>query len=660
MKFILEGVFALGGLAILAPLLLRRRPHAALRTSTALLGLFGAAAAVAGFGALVRGEIIDLALPRLIPGTTLALHVDPLSAFFLGVIGLVVGVVAVYSLGYLRPYGDRPGAARLAAATAAFSLAMAVVVTASNVLLFLAAWEMMSLASYLLVVHDHHAREARDAGFMYIVMTHVGTAFILAALLSMSGRGDPFAFDGLRAGAGRTWIFVALLIGFGTKAGLVPLHIWLPRAHPAAPSHASALMSGVMIKTAVYGFIRFGIDVLGPGPASWGLVVLGLGAISAVVGVLYALMEHDLKRLLAFHSVENIGIIFMGIGVSMAATSAGRPALAALGLGAALLHTLNHALFKGLLFLGAGAIQQATHTKNIERLGGLIRRMPWTAAAMLVGCLSISALPPFNGFMSEWLTFQSLLSGYAGSGSAAAFVYPIAAMLLALTGGLAAACFVKAFGVTFLARPRSPEAADAREAGRSPLAAMAVLALLCFALGVMPGLALRPLGAVTASITGATVANAVQAGPVPMIRADFGTVSPALLVAGLALFAGALWLAVRPRSVRVGPTWGCGIDLDARMQYSATGFTQPIRRFFAFFFRPREEVHVDKAPGDFFPRRVAYDSNIVHAAEHYLYKPASRGLLAVARRASAIQAGSLHLYLLYILITTVILLLWAA
>lgn len=660
MKTTFEGVLALGVLSLVAPLILHRRPRAALALSSSLLACFGAAAAAVGFGALVRGDVFDLVLPPLVPGTTLTFRVDALSAFFLGVIGLITAVVSVFSVGYLRPYADKPGAARLAAATAAFALAMAVVVTASNVLLFLAAWELMSLASYLLVVHDHHAREARDAGFVYLVMTHVGTAFILAALLAMAGPGDPFAYDTLRAGSSRAWIFAALLIGFGTKAGLVPLHVWLPRAHPQAPAHASALMSAVMIKTAVYGFIRFGIEILGPGPMAWGLIVLGVGALSAVVGILHALMEHDLKRLLAFSTVENAGIIFVGLGASMALASTGRSEAAAVALAAALLHALNHAVYKGLLFLGAGAVHHATHTKNMEKLGGLIRRMPWTAAAMLVGCLSISALPPFNGFISEWLTLQALLSGFASASPALGVIFPLAAMMMAMTAGLAAACFVKAFGATFLARPRTSAAAEAAEAGRPMVAAVVALALMCLALGVMPGLMMGPLGAVTGPLTGASVADAVASAPIPTLRAGYGSISPALIGALLAVFALTLTLAVRPGRVRTGPTWGCGIDLDARMQYSPTSFSQPVRRFFGFLFGTREEVHVEKGPGGYFPRRVAYDASIRYAAEHYLYKPAYRTLMSVARRASAIQGGSLHLYLLYVLITAVVLLLWAA
>ncbi len=653
------------------PLILYRRPRAALTLSTVLLLLFGVASVSAGLTALLSRETALVELPGLFPDTRLTLGVDPLSGFFLFLIGTLVVAVSLYSIGYLRPHAEEAGGPRLAACTAAFVLAMAVVVTASNTLLFLVAWETMSLASYGLVVHHHHSRGAQRAGFIYLVMTHVGTAFLLAAFLIVSAAGsDPFAFETFRAGAAgltgaaRSALFACLLVGFGTKAGIVPLHIWLPRAHPEAPSHASALMSGVMIKVAIYGLVRFAMDLLGPGPAAWGGVVLALGAVSAVVGVLYALMEHDLKRLLAFHSVENIGIILMGVGASMLFASQGRPALAALGLGAGLFHTFNHAVFKGLLFLGAGALQQATGTKNIEAYGGLIHRMPWTAGFFLVGCLSISGLPPFNGFASEWLTYQALLGGFADSGLAARFLLPVVAVALALTGGLAAACFVKAFGVSFLARPRSPRAEAAREPGRSLLVGMGLLAAICVVAGVGPGLVLSLLGSVTAQVSGVRIDAIVGGGPAPTLSAGLGTLSPALLTAGLILFAVAAAAgarAMRPgRRETVGPTWGCGIDLDARMEYSATGFGQPIRQFFRVFYRPKERLHVEHAAGGFFLSRIMYHAHVIRFAEHVIYKPVYRWLVALARRTQAIQSGSLHLYLLYVLITAVVLLLWVA
>jgi hydrogenase-4 component B len=369
-------------------------------------------------------------------------------------------------------------------------LALGLQVIADNVITFLILWELVSLLAYLLVLTEHREPATIRAANWYMGISHISFAALLAAFLLLAGGDVTAAFDALRANAAalpqRDLIFLLALLGFGAKAGLIPLHVWLPMAHPVAPSHVSALMSGVVIKMGVYGFCRIVLEILGAGPAWWGGLVLALGVASALFGVLYALMEHDLKRLLAYHSVENIGIIFIGIGAGLMFQSYGLLTLAVLGFIAALYHTLNHACFKGLLFLGAGSVLHATGTRNMEEMGGLIKRMPHTALAFLVGSASISALPPLNGFASEWLVFQTLLGGSRIPAPPVALMIPIAVALLALTGGLAMACFVKAFGITFLALPRSNAAEQAHECPASMQTGMGILAFACIALGLTP------------------------------------------------------------------------------------------------------------------------------------------------------------------------------
>jgi hydrogenase-4 component B len=367
------------------------------------------------------------------------------------------------------------------------------VVSFSNGIAFLIAWEIMSLASYFLVVYDRSHENNVKAGSLYLAMTQVGTMFILLAFLVLYKYTGSFDFEAIRSLAAvipmsvKNIVFVLALIGFGTKAGIIPLHIWLPEAHPAAPSHVSGLMSGVMIKTAIYIMIRIFLDMLQPVPVWWGIVVLIIGALSSLLGVLYALTEHDIKRLLAYHSIENIGIILLGLGSALTFLSLGMPTLALLGIAAALFHTLNHATFKSLLFLGAGSVINETHARNLEEYGGLIKFMPYTAFFFLVGAMAISALPPFNGFFSEWLTFQSLFQGIALSSLTAKWIFVAAAGSLALTSGLALACFVKVFGVTFLARPRSKEVTHAKESSIAMRVGMGGLAVLSLLFGVGSG-----------------------------------------------------------------------------------------------------------------------------------------------------------------------------
>jgi hydrogenase-4 component B len=453
----------------------------------------------------------------------------------------------------------------------------------------------------------------------------------------------------------RHLVFVLLALGFAGKAGVIPLHVWLPLAHPAAPSHVSALMSGVMVKLGVYGIIRVSLDWLGGGPPWWGVVVLVAGTFSAVIGVLYALVDHDLKRLLAFHTIENVGIILIGLGAALVFQPVGAHELAVLALVAALYHTVNHAAFKALLFLGAGSVLHATGTRNMEAMGGLVKRMPWTAACFLVGSIAIAGLPPLNGFVSEWLTFQALLQNLSVTRPALNLVFALALAGLALTAGLAAACFVKAFGISFLGLPRSAEAADAHEAPAPMRTAMLALALACTALGLGATLVVPVLAAVAAELTrGAHVPIAVF-GLSVRVSDDFASVSTftvalALGAALLLVFAG-VRLAGASGRPRVSETWGCGrIVQTARMQYTATAFSNPFKRIFDFFYRPRKRFEVDVHPESrFFVRSLAYESATRSIFDDWLYTPLMRALHRITAATRAIQSGSANLYLAYIL-----------
>jgi hydrogenase-4 component B len=452
----------------------------------------------------------------------------------------------------------------------------------------------------------------------------------------------------------RDLVFVLALIGCATKAGAIPLHVWLPRAHPVAPSHISALMSGVMLKVGIYGLVRIAWDLLGGGPAWWGGLVLLMGLISAVLGVLYALMEHDLKRLLAFHSVENVGIVLIGVGTGLMLAAFGQPG-AALALGAGLFHALNHALFKALLFLGAGALHQATGTRDLEEQGGLIRRMPHTAVLFLVGSAAISALPPLNGFASEWLTFQSLLALGRAADLPIAVGAAVAAGLLGLTGALAAACFVKAFGVAFLGLPRSEHAAHALEAPLLLRAGMLMLALACVTLGIMPGVVTTLLARPTAELVGQPLAPSGEA----TLSTTAATLDPVLLLGAVVATAGLTFLATRLVSrvpARVVPTWACGYALQPRMQYGSTAFAKPIRLFFRAIVRPERAVEAEYHLAPLFLARVRTRGALQPLFEQRLYGPVFAVFLRASEVARRLQSGSLRLYLAYILGTLVVLL----
>lgn len=643
-----------------------RRPHVS-RLAGHACALIGAAGALALGVAGLAGGTLDVMIAVLFPVGGLSLGMDRLSAFFVLVIAVAAIPSAAYAIAYTRAYKGRHSLAGMGLGFNVFLAGMVLVVLARNVLTFLVMWEAMSLASYFLVMTEAEYRDTQQAGWMYLVMTHAGFACLLIGFLVMAHGTDTMNLSEWRVASAtlsdpmRHAVFVLLALGFGAKAGVVPLHVWLPKAHPAAPSHVSAMMSGVMIKLGIYGLIRIGFDWLGVGASWWGGAILGIAAVSAVLGVLYALVESDLKRLLAYSSVENIGIILLGVGAGMLFQSYRLDTLASLALVASLYHTVNHALFKPLLFMGAGAVVHATGTRNIEEMGGLIKRMPQTAAYCLVGSVAIAALPPFNGFISEWLMFQSLLLSFEISATGTNLLFALSIAALALTSGLAAACFVKAFGVTFLALPRSERAAQAQEAPQMMRGAMAMSAVACLALGVAPMGMLRLLHATVTDLTGAQ-ADVRFNWNVIVANDAFAIVSPLWIAVALvslcALVVTVLRVIGANAAWRAYETWGCGRALQtSRFEYTATAFANPFKRVFGLLYRPVKELDIQFHPESrMFVETIAYRNETRSIFEEALYGPMSRLVQRGAQRARIVQSGNVHLYLLYIFVALVVLL----
>jgi hydrogenase-4 component B len=653
------GTLALALALVARPDWCRRLAFAGSILASSLTG--GAALAVALGGTPLQGSLLSHAASGFSFGYTLA----PLSAWFLVVLAALAIPAAVYSIGYLA-HAVPP--ARTVFVTGAFNLLLGsveAVFVADGVIGFLLAWEVMTLATAALVATEHETAANRRAAYVYLAMSHVGTGCLVAGFLVLTSLAGSPAFSAVLAGsvaAGglRDVLFVLFLVGFGVKAGVIPLHVWLPEAHPAAPSSVSALMSGALITTGIYGLGRVCVFGLGVPRWDWGVAFILLGSLSAVLGVLYALTQSDIKRLLAYSTIENAGIIVLGLGSGMTALSSGRGELAAVGIAASLYHVLNHAAFKGLLFLGAGGVVMATGTRQIEEMGGLAKRMPWTALCFLVGSAAISGLPLLNGFVSEWLLFQALLQGFQATPTLSRLIYPVAGALLALTSALAAACFVKAFGVTFLALPRGEAAAKAHESPWVMLAPQAFLAAMCVVLGLVPGFVLEGLRGVAASLPGVRPAPemvrglcAIAPGP-----GHFDHLAPPLVALAVLLaagLAGALSLAAG-YAVRRAPTWGCGGELTARTEYTATAFSKPLMMIFSAIYRPTREVQT--VGETYFPREVRYRAEIEPTFERFVYGPLTRGVLAAAERMKVIQAGSLHAYLAYVLLLGIALLLW--
>ena len=639
----------------------RRMTHGLALCGTVLVLILG----IAG----LTGNSFELLLPRILPlAGGLALGLDRLSAFFL--LTIAVGVIpsTLFAVGYTRQY--RQEQALLGFALNVFVPAMMLVVLSRNVLTFLVFWEAMSLASYFLVMTEKDRDETRSAGWLYMVMTHAGLACLLIGFLAMLQATGSFsmpewarAAEGVDSGIG-SLVFLVMAAGFLSKAGAIPFHVWLPRAHPAAPSHVSAMMSGVMIKLGVYGLIRIGFEWLGPGPGWWGVLIMIVGAVSALLGVLYALIDSDLKCLLAYSSVENIGVILLGVGAGLVFRSYNLGSLAALALMAALYHSLNHTVFKGLLFLSAGSVVHATGTRNMEEMGGLLKRMPHTGAFFLIGSLAISAMPPFNGFISEWLTFQSLLLSFRVPEQFINLVFALCIASLALTAGLAAACFVRAFGITFLALPRGQAVEQAHEADWTMRTSMGLLALACLTLGVAPVLALRVLSGAVNEFLGAAPDLSFDWSNIAAASA-FGTIAPLWVAVILALLMLAAWVGLRVYganfSRRYYETWGCGRAVQtADFEYTAAAFANPFKRVFAFLYRPVEETEIEAhSESRFFVKTITYRHESRSIIEDSIYAPIVATVRRLAAKARTVQSGNVHGYLLYILAALLTLLLFA-
>lgn len=631
--------------------------------------LFAAGSFFAGLASfLMIGSDFRLAWGFPVSGAlSFEFQTGSLSGFFALALSFLAFSVSVYSCGYAR---EARNPAFQGAFYGLFLASIYAVFFASNIFSFLVSWEAMSLISYFLVTSDIEDEKAQRAGFTYATMTHVGTALIVASFMLAYSATGSMDFEGIRAGligkpAGlRSAIFLLSFFGFGIKAGIVPLHIWLPRAHPAAPSNISALMSGIMIKTGIYGIVRIGVDVLGGNVIWWGVLVLVVGALSSVLGVLYALMEHDLKRLLAYHSVENIGIILLGVGAGMIFYSNGQTALAGLALAAGLYHTMNHALFKGLLFIGAGSVLHSVKTKDMEKMGGLLKRMPWTGFFFLIGSVSICALPPFNGFVSEWLTFQALILGSWTPAVYTKVLSLLAGAALALTGALAAACFIKVFGISFLGLPRDAAAAEAKESPLSMVFGMSALGFLCLLLGIFPSLVIELIADIP--VGGLRSVDSISSGSFLKLQnfskvQNFSSVSPwAILILGLCVILPLIVLfrkVLKGAAIEYRDSWDCGIrKLTPRMQYTATAFTKPLRVIFKKIYLPKKEVKLSYLLKPLFMREIIYESHITPFFEKYAYEPFLIAVHSAARRIRKLQSGSLQLYLGYILITLIALL----
>jgi hydrogenase-4 component B len=633
------GAVALGGLLSVPP-----------RTFRAGLGLQASGAlllAAAGFWGLgSRAALGSGFTSALVP----RVGVDGLSWFFLGTLGVVSAPALLFSLRYLEQ-GKRGRA--VGGLTAAFVLALAIVFCARDPVTLLYGWELMTLIPAAVILVSRAAdRRARRTVFTYLAVTHLGGAGTWVAVLLLAEAGAIGGSATIGPGSGlQIAIAVAALIGMGTKAGVMPLHVWLPRAHPMAPAPVSALMSGVMIKAAIYMLVRVLVEWLGVLPLWFGLLVLGVGALSAVGGVLYALFQHDLKRLLALHSIENVGIIMLGIGACLVLRARGADTWAAFALAAALLHTLNHALFKALLFLGAGAFEKAVGALELDRLGGLLRRMPWTGGAFLVGAMAIAGLPPLNGFASEWLTLQALLhlpaAGHVRDGAAGA----IALAALAATAALAVFCFVKVVGLTLLGAPRGKAATAAKEAPWPMRSGVVFLAAACLVLGIAPGLL---FGALVRLAPWAEAPTPIHLGlPLPG-TGSLPTPWIALVLAGVT---GTLVLLRGKRSAQVAPTWACGQLVEPPLNWTSAGFSKPLRLVLEVILRPQREIVLRSAAG--IVQEVAYRGHVPHLIDEHVYRPVARISLTAARHARRLQSGSLGTYVAY-LVGLVLVLLAAA
>ena len=652
-EILVLAAIALTGASGLPALLWPRRPGGGERLTTAMM-VAGGASGLAAAALVLRSGPVERAHAWAVPGGELAIRIDALSAMFLAQIFLVSALGSVYGLAYWADR-DHPDSGRKVRVFYGVATAgMALLVIARNAVLFLVGWEMMALAAFLLVSTEDQKPEVRRSGLVYLVATRIGTLCLFAFFALLRSHNGSFDLRAPEIDAGEpaaAALLILALVGFGLKAGVMPLHLWLPSAHANAPTHVSALMSGVLIKMGIYGLMRF-FSFFPTPPAWWGVVVLTLGGVSGLLGVLFALGQHDIKRLLAYHSVENIGIILMGLGVALLGRAHGDGAMFTLGLSGALLHVWNHGLFKALLFLSAGSVIHATHTREIDQQGGLARRMPFTAVAFGVGAVAIAGLPPLNGFISELFVYLALLRACIGEGAALFTAGALAAPALALIGGLALACFVKVLGAVFLGEPRTAAAANAEESGAPMLSAMAVLAALCAVIGLGPALVAPVLDAARGAFPGSRGVEVVRlstVAPLPLLSA-VGAALVVTLGVGLALTR-------RRRDAKAPPTWDCGYAAPtARMQYTSSSFADLVVGLFSFVLRRRR--HAPSSTG-LFPGPARFESYVPEVVLDELALPAvARGGRALAWF-RWVQHGAAQLYILYILAALVLsLLLW--
>jgi len=623
-----------------------------------------------GAGALIAGSVCgivpairvvmgappeSLRLSWNVPYGSLYLRLDALSAFFLLPIFLISALTALYGTEYLETYRGRKALGPPWFFLNVLTASMVVVVLANNAVLFLMAWEIMALSSFFLVTFEAESESVRQAGWTYLVASHIGTAFLLILFVLLGKSNGSLDFDRFSPAAGAGILFLLALVGFGTKAGFVPLHVWLPEAHPAAPSHVSAVMSAVMIKTGIYGLLRT-LTFLGPVQAWWGWTLCIVGLSSGIMGVLLALAQHDLKRLLAYHSVENIGIIALGLGVGIVGLSVKDPFIAVAGFAGALLHILNHAIFKGLLFFDAGNIVHATRTREIDRLGGLLRHMPGTGLTFLIGAAAIAGLPPLNGFVSEFLIYLASLRGTVSLGASASISALATLSGLALIGGLAVACFTKAFGIVFLGHPRSECAEHPTEVNLAMLVPEVLLAAGCVFVGLLGSYVVRSMGPLISSAT---------ALPSPLIARQLTEMSNSVASAGRfgALVVGLVVLLGLTRSkmlarrqVSTAPTWDCGYASPSpRMQYTASSFAQPLTVNFRMLLQTREAF---TRLQDLFPQQAEFHSRTDDPYRSYVFQPLFQAVSRAMAFFRPLQQGRVQLYLLYIVAALLVLLLW--
>ena len=649
-------VLGLGG--ILA-LLLSQHPRWSGRIGAGTMGTAALLGVWPCIRAIVSGTAQSVRYDWNLPGAAFFLKLDALAAVFLLPVLVLGALAAIYALGYMRSHERQKPVGWMWFCFNGLVLCMAMVLLARNAVLFLLAWEGMALTSFFLVIFDYERPQVKEAGWIYLVATHLGTAFLIVffALLARETGGLDFGENGMMAQAAPTvanLAFVCALIGFGAKAGFVPMHVWLPEAHPAAPSHVSAVMSGVMIKTGVYGVIR-ALTLFGTPPLWWGWALVFIGAASGVLGILYALAQHDFKRLLAYSSVENIGIIALGLGLGVLGMSVGRPELAQLGFAGALIHVVNHAVFKGLLFFGAGAVLHATGTRDLEHLGGLLKKMPWTGALFLVGAAAISGLPPFNGFIGEFFIYYGALTAFLSPDSATAWPFVLIVGALALIGGLAAAGFARAFGIVFLGEPRSDQARSAHEVEglmRWPMLALGATCLLLALAAPWLAISLKPALALLTDTPPAGVFKGVN----PMGVLGWIWVGSVALISLAGLLAvWRRWL-LKGRVVSSGPTWDCGyVASSARIQYTASSFSQPFVNLFRLFLRTRRR-HL--LPEGIFPSRSYMSTETPDGFQEKLFAPVFERARWALSQLRWSQQGRLQVYVLYMALTLVGLMIW--